>query len=173
MISIDDLNDWVGFLNPYQGKVYTPNLYRLASSGLVFNNAHSPSPMCNPSRTAILLELMPSTTGVYENDEWWLPNLPDVKSLPKILNENGYFTAGSGKVFHHTAGFNPPDQWDDFQEQVFDDPWAQTNYYPTFSKTKPRWLPANKLEGAINRNSFDWRGFESSDYEMDDGKAAL
>ncbi|MAM17032.1 MAG: sulfatase, partial [Flavobacteriaceae bacterium] len=34
IISIDDLKDWVGFLNGYEGKVHTPNIDKLASQGV-------------------------------------------------------------------------------------------------------------------------------------------
>ena len=50
-ISIDDLNDWVGFLG--HKEVTTPNMNNLAKDGYSFTNAHCPAPVCGPSRTAI------------------------------------------------------------------------------------------------------------------------
>ena len=38
IISIDDLKDWVGFLNWF---VTTPNIDKLASQGVAFTNAHT------------------------------------------------------------------------------------------------------------------------------------
>lgn len=39
MIPIDDLNDWIGVLGGHPQTI-TPNLDRLARSGIVFSNAH-------------------------------------------------------------------------------------------------------------------------------------
>ncbi|MEE8577683.1 MAG: sulfatase-like hydrolase/transferase [candidate division Zixibacteria bacterium] len=75
-ISLDDMNDWIGSLGGYSGKVHTPNLDRLVQKGVTFTNAHSPSTVCNPSRTAIMTGLRPSTTGIYHNGHWWRPALP-------------------------------------------------------------------------------------------------
>jgi choline-sulfatase len=51
-ISVDDMNDWVGCLQGYPG-VHTPNIDALAKRGVLFNDAHCTSPICNPSRTSI------------------------------------------------------------------------------------------------------------------------
>ena len=64
MISIDDLNDWVGVLGAYPN-VKTPNIDRLANEGILFTNAHCQAPICGPSRASLLSGLRPSTTGIY------------------------------------------------------------------------------------------------------------
>ena len=122
LLCVDDMNDWVGCLGGYPG-VRTPNIDRLAARGTLFGNAHCPSPVCNPSRTAILTGWAPHRSGVYDNQHWWRPAHPDLVSLPVRFREAGYRVAGAGKIFHHTDGFNPPDQWDAYFDQVFDDPW--------------------------------------------------
>ncbi len=157
-LSVDDMNDWVGCLGGYPG-VHTPNIDRLARRGVLFRDAHCSSPICNPSRTANLTGLRPSTTGIYGNDQYWRPVLPDVTTLPEFFRENGYHVAGAGKVFHHVAGFNPPDQWDDFRIQEFDDPWyRRTDYYPWVEKIpNPPGHPFNGMAGDDGfAGEFDW-----------------
>lgn len=119
-LGVDDWRDWVGCLgaNP---AVRTPNLDRLASGGLLFTNAHCAAPVCNPSRTSLLTGLRPSTSGVYNNSQWWKPALPDVVTLPRYFKQNGYYVAGGGKIFHHMPGFNDPDAWHDYYH------WAEAN----------------------------------------------
>jgi arylsulfatase A-like enzyme len=68
-IAIDDLRDWVHYLGHDQVK--TPNLDRLASRGMSFTRSYCAAPVCNPSRTALLTGLRPSTTGVYDNGTDW------------------------------------------------------------------------------------------------------
>lgn len=156
-LSVDDMNDWVGCLGGYPG-CKTPNIDRLAKRGVLFRDAHCSSPICNPSRTALLTGQRPSTTGIYGNSEFWRPVLPDVTTLPELFRANGYYAAGAGKVFHHTAGFNPPDQWDDFQIQEFDDPWyRRPSWYPWVDKIpNPEGHPFNGMAGDNFAGEFDW-----------------
>ncbi|MFN3324878.1 MAG: sulfatase [Bryobacteraceae bacterium] len=154
-ISVDDMNDWVGCLRGYPG-VHTPNIDRLAEQGVLFANAHCPSPLCNPSRTALLTGLHPSKSGIYNNDQFWRPSLPDAVTLPQYFKQNGYYVAGAGKVFHHTSGNNPPDQWHDFQLQAFDDPWYRRGEWYPWNKrvSAPEGHPFNGMPGM--QGEFDW-----------------
>ncbi len=151
-LSVDDMNDWVGALG-YE-TAQTPHIDRLASRGTLFANAHAPSPKCNPSRSAILSGLRPSTTGIYANSEWWKPNFPDLVTMPRYFKDNGYFAAGGGKVFHHTPGFNPPDSWDEYFDLVDD------------LKTEGFLIDYRRPD---NISSFDWGPLDKSDMEMGDG----
>ena len=60
-ISIDDLNDWIGCMGGHPQAV-TPNFDRLAASGVLISNAHCAAPACNPSRTAVMFGVRPSTS---------------------------------------------------------------------------------------------------------------
>ncbi|MBK5294048.1 MAG: sulfatase [Acidobacteriia bacterium] len=169
-VSVDDMNDWVGCLRGYPG-VQTPNIDRLARRGVLFANAHCASPLCNPSRTALLTGRRPSTTGIYNNDQFWRPNLPGVVTIPQYFKQNGYTVAGAGKVFHHTAGCNPPDQWDEFQLQVFDDPWYRRDEWYPWNKRIPNPLghPYNGLKNF--QGEFDWGVLPKEASEYGDQKA--
>ena len=46
-----------------------------------------------------MLGKRPSTTGIYNNGQWWLPHLPDAISLPMAFKDNGYMVMGAGKIF--------------------------------------------------------------------------
>jgi hypothetical protein len=59
VIAIDDLNDYVGSLGGHPN-ASTPNLNRLAKTGVLFTSAHCVSPVCNPLRTAIWTGLRPT-----------------------------------------------------------------------------------------------------------------
>ncbi len=97
-ISIDDLNDWVGFLGHQQA--ITPHMDRLASKGFSFTNAHCPAPICGPSRTAILSGLQPVTSGVYDNNIKFSRDLPERVTVLEHFRNNGYQVYGVGKLFH-------------------------------------------------------------------------
>jgi len=171
MVSVDDMNDWVGCLRGYPG-VSTPNIDRLAARGALFSDAHCASPLCNPSRTALLTGLRPSTSGIYNNDQYWRPVLPGVTTLPEWFRKSGYHVAGAGKIFHHVAGFNPPDQWDEFQLQEFDDPWyRRADFYPWNKKVPPpKRHPFNGLQNFAGE--FDWGVLDIPESQYGDQKAA-
>jgi arylsulfatase A-like enzyme len=97
-IAVDDLNDWTSL---YGGPIETPNLERLAARGMFFNRAYCASPACNPSRVAVLTGLKTSSTGVYGNKTDWRKALPEAVTIPQHFMENGYWTEGAGKIFHH------------------------------------------------------------------------
>lgn len=167
-ISTDDMNDWVGCLDRYPG-VSTPSIDSLASDGVLFSNAHCPSPLCNPSRTAILTGLRPNSSGVYGNDHWWRPALPDVVTLPEHFRRNGYHAAGAGKVFHHTDGFNPPEVWDEFFAQVFDDPWSRRDTHGGANGAFPDWHPMNGLQPYVHE--LDWGALDLPEHSYGDARA--
>ncbi|QBN20477.1 sulfatase [Flavobacterium nackdongense] len=103
-IAVDDLNDWVGFLdgNP---QTLTPNMDRLAKQSMVFDRAYCTASVCNPSRAAILSGLKPSTTKIYGNGDkaFDLPIFKDTQMLPQYFAANGYETFSRGKIYHTPA----------------------------------------------------------------------
>jgi len=99
-IAIDDMNDWTTVFDK-NNPIQTPNLERLAARGAFFEKAYCASASCNPSRTATLTGLRPSTSGVYNNPDPWAEMLPDVITLPQAFKHNGYAAIGAGKIFTH------------------------------------------------------------------------
>lgn len=123
-IAIDDQNDWIGHLGGHP-LAKTPHLDALAARGTTFTNAHCQAPLCNPSRTSLLVGLRPSTTGVYALLPSFrqVPALAERVTLPQHFATHGYRTAGDGKIFHTgTRSGGPktvpgkPDTGSDFQE---------------------------------------------------------
>lgn len=158
MIAVDDMNDWVGFLGGYPGQVYTPHLDRLAAQGTAFTNAHTAAPVCCPSRVAAMSGLLPSTSGIYNNQQWWKPHNPHLLTIPIHFQRHGYQTIGAGKIFHHTAGNNPPQQWQAYKRLPFNDnAWIRAGS-PLYPDTKPAARPAQFPFCGLNNYSeeVDW-----------------
>ena len=172
-IAVDDLRDWVGFMEGYKGKVHTPHMDELASRGTAFLNAHTAAPVCCPSRAAVMSGLLPSTSGIYNNGHWWKPNLPKLVTLPEHFRNNGYLAIGAGKIFHHTAGNNPPAIWDDYRRLVFnDDAFSRSagRYLTLYPYTKPQPVPEEFPYSGITLYSpeVDWGVLPKREREMDD-----
>ncbi len=104
-IAIDDQNDWIGHMGGHP-MAKTPHLDKLAARGTTFLNAHCNAPLCNPSRTSLLLGLRPSSTGIYGLSPWFrtVSALKDRVALPQHFANHGYSTAATGKIYHGGTG---------------------------------------------------------------------
>lgn len=119
MICIDDMNDWVGFLDGHP-QAQTPNMDRLARKGVNFTRAFCTAPGCSPSRNAILLGVEPHHSGLYP-----FYNLNHVTTgeldcfttpLPKLFKDHGYTTCGLTKVYHNPdRTWRADEQWDEYK----------------------------------------------------------
>lgn len=153
LISVDDLNDWVGALHGHPDTV-TPNIDRLTARGVVFRDAHASSPLCGPSRAALLSGIRASTSGLHDNKSTFLehPVLMENDNLPQFFKKAGYTTLASGKIFHYDF----PQFWD---ESI-----------PKGGRMYKSGQP--KRNGADIPGIFDWGPLELSETEMDDYKMA-
>lgn len=81
--------------------IQTPNLDRLAGEGTKFTNLYSVSPVCTPSRAALMTGKYPQRFGIHHADlPESLPRYPLPESavtLPQVLHNAGYYTAHVGK----------------------------------------------------------------------------
>ena len=113
-IAIDDLRDWVGYFgrNP---QVKTPNFDRLSKMGVSFNRAYCASPVCNPSRAALMSGLRLSTSGVYENNIDFRPIIAPDKMLTTAFRNAGYIVQGAGKIYHEA--YRRDSEWDDYLQR--------------------------------------------------------
>lgn len=107
-IIADDLNDFISPLRDYVPNL-TPNMARLAASGVSFNNAQANGLHCSPSRTSMLSGLYPTTSGYYggeNNEKGHRRNnrvLRDAVTIPETFLNNGYATFLTGKIYHVNA----------------------------------------------------------------------
>lgn len=157
-ISIDDLNDWVEPLAGHSQSI-TPHLNQFAKEAINFSKNYCPSPGCNPSRSALLTGLHTYTSGMYSNYQEWrnVPKLQQVNTIGQHFRQNGYYTAGAGKIFHY--------------HQV--DTLGWDAYYPSIKKPMPddnfpETRPANMPRFKYMYGMFDWAGLPLADEEMGD-----
>ena len=121
-IAVDDLNDWVGCLGGHP-QAKTPNIDRLASRGVLFEQAYCSAPLCNPSRMATMTGLRASTIDIWNNEgrygktegfSWFRdkPELKDWVTIPQYFRQHGYTAETGGKIFHQPHGkFSDPVSW--------------------------------------------------------------
>jgi len=86
--------------------VKTPNIDKLAATGIQFTNCTSANPICCPSRMSLHTGKYVSTHRLIDNGIGYYPS--DHLTIPQFLKEQGYERAYYGK----THSINKPD-WDD------------------------------------------------------------
>lgn len=157
-IAIDDLNDWIGVLGGHP-QAKTPNIDRLAKRGVLFANAHTQAPLCNPSRASLLSGLRPSTTGLYTllPGVRAVPKLKHKVMLPKYLEQHGYATFSTGKLYHDRS-LTPEELTAEIQE---------------LGTTGPLVFPPKKFVNTPDpMNLMDWGVFPERDEDQADWKIA-
>ncbi len=101
-------------LKAYGGGVcHTPNLDRLAETGVVFDTAYCNFPLCAPSRFSMASGLLASKIGAYDNAAEFPSSIPTYAHYLRAL---GYQTCLSGKM--HFVG---PDQLHGFEKRLTSD----------------------------------------------------
>ena len=86
--------------------IETPALNRLAREGVIFLRAYAHLPMTLPAHTSILSGTYPLYNGVVDNGGYRVPD--EIITLPEVLKEHGYTTAGfiSAAVLKRTFNLN-------------------------------------------------------------------
>lgn len=165
LIAFDDLSDWIQPLDP-SSPIAMPNLDRLARRGVLFRRAYCAAPQCNPSRTALLSGLRPTTSGVYLNASDWKKALPGAVMLPRYFRDHGYTAAGAGKIYHHVERH--------FHDEASFEDWLPfaTDRLPTAKLNRlTRALAADgQSEGLAP--TFDWGLSPTAEDEMLDTRSA-
>ena len=98
-IAVDDLRPELGaYGSPV---IHTPNIDRLAQSGVTFLQAHVQQAVCNPSRASVMTGLRPDSLRVWDLQADFRTTVPDAVTLPQHFMRHGYHTAAIGKIYHN------------------------------------------------------------------------
>ena len=170
--------DWSG--NSDATQIHTPNMERLAASGVRFTDAHSPSSRCTATRYALLTGRYPWRTHL---KQWVLfgvqcdPLIEGERvTLPELLQTNGYRTGMVGKwhlgLTYTRSDGKPAEGWRDadLSKPVFDGPanhgfgyfYGISRSHPTSGPhgqqrntpdqaIGPGWIRGSKISGATGK----------------------
>lgn len=131
--------------NPH---IRTPNLDRLAASGLTFRNAYCQSPVCTPSRASFLTGCYPSTTHVHRNGNGWFPQEWVPRLISRILADAGYDCGLAGKLHISSCKTRPEPRVADGY-RVFK--WSHT------PRPTPAWPPpTDAYQEWLHAQGVDW-----------------
>jgi choline-sulfatase len=113
--------------------VQAPHITALAERGARFESAYCASPLCAPSRFALMTGRLPSRTGAYDNAAEQPAAIPTIAHGLRTL---GYRTCLAGKM--HFIG---PDQLHGYEERL------TTDIYPADFGWTPNWdAPEERID---------------------------
>ena len=133
----------------------TPNLDRLAATGMKFTDAYASCPVCSPTRASIMTGLYPQRVGITDfigapQPEHYKRNTPLVpapytpqldhewQTLPEVLKANGFATFFAGKWHLGREEFWPEHQGFDINKGGIDrgGPYGGKKYFSPYGNPR-------------------------------------
>ena len=163
LIIADDLNCDLGAYG--NSVVQTPNIDRLAESGILFENAHNQYPLCGPSRASFMTGMYTNQTKITKNNMNLRNSVPDVITLGQRFRQHGYQSVRIGKIFHYD---NPSAIGTSGNDDIYS--WDQT--INPYGRDKIEEYKINTLTPRRYGGTLSWLAADGTDEEQTDGIVA-
>ena len=106
----EDCPTWLGaYGDPIAN---TPHLDRLAADGVTYETAMATSPVCAPSRFAILTGHHAESCPPAQHMTSWGPMPVGMTTYPEMMRKAGYYCVNNAKT-HYNVDIVPEDLWDE------------------------------------------------------------
>lgn len=156
-ICVDDLRPMI---NSYgETKMITPNMDKLASQGLQFNNAYTNVAVCGASRASVMTGIRPSQTRFTDYTSKASVDAKSAVALNQIFKNNGYETISYGKIYHFVD--DNKEYWTEI-----DNGHVQTDYQDPVSIARKN--ASETIEQGRYGPAFEYPDVD--DYAYNDGK---
>ncbi len=109
-IAVDDLRPELGCFGT---RALTPQIDRLAATGLQFDRAYCNQAVCGASRVSLMTGLYPEYTGERTyHVTGWRQRWTKIVTLNQHFKQSGYTAVGLGKIYHGSSGPGvDPENW--------------------------------------------------------------
>ena len=107
-IAVDDLKPELGCYG--NTLIRTPNIDRLAAKGMIFERTYCQQAICGPTRASLMTGKRPDYTKVWDLQTKMRDVNPDILSMPQYFSQQGYTTAGIGKIYDPRCVDNEQDK---------------------------------------------------------------
>ena len=162
-IMTDDLNCDLG--SYYHNQVLSPNIDKLASNGILFENAHIQWPQCGASRASFMTGMYSDQTRNTKLNTYIRTTTPDVITLGQRFKQRGYKSVRIGKIYHYD---NPGSIGTSSADDIFT--WDYT--INPYGRDKEEEYKVNTLRTRAYGGTLSWLEADGSDEEQTDGIVA-
>jgi N-sulfoglucosamine sulfohydrolase len=122
---------------------HTPNLDKFAETAIMFTNASSNAPICAPARSTLITGMYATSLGT-QHLRSDIPLPDDMKILPEVLREAGYYTTNNVKTDYN---FSHEGRWDESSREAH---WRNRNegqpFFSVFNFMITHEGPINRLD---------------------------
>ena len=159
----DDLNCDLGSYNHPQ--VISPSIDKLASKGILFENAHNQYPLCGPSRASFMTGMYSDQTKITNNNVLLRTTVPDVITMGQRFRQQGYKSVRIGKIYHYD---NPSSIGSSSADDIYT--WDYT--INPYGRDKEEEYKINTLKERQYGGTLSWLAADGTDEEQTDGIGA-
>ena len=159
----DDLNCDLGSYNHPQ--VISPSIDKLASKGVLFENAHNQYPLCGPSRASFMTGMYSDQTKITGNNVLLRTTVPDVITMGQRFRQQGYRSIRIGKIYHYD---NPSSIGTSSADDIYT--WDYT--INPYGRDKIEEYKINTLKERQYGGTLSWLAADGTDEEQTDGIGA-
>ena len=159
----DDLNCDLGSYN--HPLVQSPSIDKLASNGILFENAHNQYPLCGPSRASFMTGMYSDQTKITQNNVLLRTTVPDVITMGQRFRQQGYRSVRIGKIYHYD---NPSSIGSSSTDDIYT--WDYT--INPWGRDKEEEYKINTLRERQYGGTLSWLAADGKDEEQTDGIVA-
>ena len=159
-IAVDDLRPELACYGKQH--IHSPNIDRLAQSGILFERAYCMVPTCGASRASLLTGIRPTKNRFINYLTRAEKDAPGITTFNSHFRQHGYYTVSLGKIFHHKTDSA--------------DGWSEPAWRPR--TTSPYRRPENQIVHQRRQKEVErgrgpaWESADVRDSEYADGAIA-
>lgn len=159
-IAVDDLRPQLGCYGKQD--MHSPNIDRLAASGVLFERAYCMVPTCGASRASLLTGVQPARNRFVSYLAIAEKDAPGTTTFNTHFKNNGYYTVSLGKVFH-----NPKDN-----AQGWSEPAWRPKGVPWYRRPENHELHERLQKQGSRKRGPAWESADVPDTAYADGEIA-
>jgi iduronate 2-sulfatase len=156
-IAVDDLRPELGCYGKQH--IHSPNIDRLAKSGVLFERAYCMVPTCGASRASLMTGIRPARKRFVSYLTIADKDAPGITTFNTHFKNNGYHTASLGKVFH-----NPKDNAEGWSEPAW-----RPNDIAWYQNPENHQLPTTRQKQGNRKRGPAWESADVEDNAYADG----
>ncbi len=159
-IAVDDLRPELACYG--RKHIHSPNIDRLATTGVLFERAYCMVPTCGASRASLMTGIRPARNRFVSYLTRADQDAPGITTFNTQFRKNGYYTVSLGKVFHHASD----------SAEGWSEPAWRTKGIPWYQRPENHELHTERQKQGRRKRGPAWESADVADNAYADGVIA-